>query len=95
MRRPGLAVGRLYAWTEHRGETHKDGSPKLHVVRAIRITDVQGESATGIVVAWRGRPKMRGRTVMLPDDHRYQLHEETILGPPRSVRRKSALRDRG
>lgn len=94
MRRPGLAIGRIYAMTEHRGDYHKDGSPKLLVLRAIRITDVQGDgSATGVVVRWRGRPRWIGRTVMLPDDARYELHEETILGSPRKVRRKSALRD--
>jgi hypothetical protein len=89
--RTGLEVGQLYAWTE----TGWDGSgnPVPRVVRAIRITSVHEGTATGTVIEWRGRPKMRGVTVMLPDDSRYKLSDETVLGPRTKVRRKSALKD--
>lgn len=90
--RTGLEVGQLYAWTEQGWDGN--GNPCPRVVRAIRVTSVHDGTATGTVLRWRGRPKMRGVTVMLPDDARYKLSDETVLGPPAKARRKSALKDR-
>lgn len=91
MARTGLEVGQLYAMLEERW---KGDRPVMVAVRAIRITSVVGGTATGTVIRWRGRPKMRGMRVMLPDDARYKLVDDTVLGPPKKVRRKSALKDR-
>jgi hypothetical protein len=85
-RRPGLEVGQLYAVTE-------PGPQGDVVIRAIRVTAITDGTATGTVVRWRGKPKLLGTTVILPDDARYKLADETVLGPPRKVRRKSALKD--
>jgi hypothetical protein len=82
--RSGLEVGQLYAWTE------PDAEHGIRVVRAIRVTAIANGTATGVVVRWRGRPKMCGTTVMLPDDSRYTLSDETVLGPPRTRRRNAS-----
>jgi hypothetical protein len=84
--RSGLEVGQLYAWTERDGE-------RLNVIRAIRVTAVTDGTATGTIVRWRGKPKRIGAIALLPDDARYRLEPETVLGPPRKARRKSELKD--
>lgn len=62
MARTGLAVGQVYRWTDDHG-----------VNRELEIREVRDGFATCTVLKWRGRPKMRGMRVMLPDDHRFKL----------------------
>lgn len=88
MPRSGLAVGQIYAWMD---PPDPDGKPNPR--RVLEVTSVQDGSAIARVLLWKGRPKMRGQKVMLPDDARYELRDRSVLPQKRgrTVRRKTAL----